>query len=269
MRIAYLLPTIILFTGTVLGQSKKDQIDILIKQNDSLKQVIVAHEATIKMQETEIAAYEIQTQQLQDLSTKQEQNALELKAKNAQLTNELDGLAKELQKSNLYFEDLLNFSSEKALIEFFGAANVKTEYSTEGPEGTEVEGYYYSVLYPETRKEVVFYWSEGKVGIDRILLNTQNSVWETRDGVYLGIPLEELVRINKKHFTFLGFGWDYSGATNFSEGYLSSKGFYGALSDVAGSEELMGDQEISSNSESVQYVTIVLAELILVPADKR
>lgn len=135
-------------------------------------------------------------------------------------------------------------------------ANVRTYYGKENlsrnnisvGEGEFVPG---TVVYADTEKEFTILWKPNwpYTQIDRIRFEEDNTPWKTEKGISVGTTLEDLVRINGKEFTFLGFEWDYAGRV------FDWKG--GAINDKTGIflipenpeavyPHLLGDKEYSS-----------------------
>jgi hypothetical protein len=118
----------------------------------------------------------------------------------------------------VYAEDLLSFSSHEYLVSVFGRANIKkdTFYYSEKEYTT------CSVLYPNTFSQAIFLWEDVSnfrslslviVGErwdqDQTFLNTQGAAqnkWKSRNGTYIGMSLNELVKLNNNHIEL--FGWN-------------------------------------------------------------
>lgn len=85
--------------------------------------------------------------------------------------------------------------------------------------------------------------------------------WKSCKGVYLGMSVEELEKINGRPFTFKGFGWDYAGTvTDWQGGNLQDKGiavqlsegpFSGKLTDEQ-SAQLLGNVPVQSDNPMVK-----------------
>ena len=115
-----------------------------------------------------------------------------------------------------YAEDLLCFNSHEYLAGFFGAANVKKDL------------YYFfenefkrcSVLFGNSSRQVVFIWNDednyrqlSNILISNII-HTQSSrtfdgvisinEWQLKNGIYPGMTLKELLKINEEDFEIYG-----------------------------------------------------------------
>jgi hypothetical protein len=118
----------------------------------------------------------------------------------------------------VYAEDLLSFESHEYLVSVFGRANVRkdTFYFSEKEFTT------CSILYPNTFSQAVFLWDDKHnfrytsfviIGErwkqDQAFLNTQGATqnkWKSRSGVYIGMSLSNLIKLNEHHIEL--FGWN-------------------------------------------------------------
>ncbi|MEP7144817.1 MAG: hypothetical protein ABI707_18175 [Ferruginibacter sp.] len=115
-----------------------------------------------------------------------------------------------------YAEDLLQFDSHELLVSFFGEPNVKKDmyYLTE----TELRKC--SVLFSGTRYQVVFVWGDENnlnnlayVLIPHVLPTAGaeknngivgNNEWQFQNGMYQGMAIKELLRLNETDFDIYG-----------------------------------------------------------------
>ncbi|HET6765745.1 MAG TPA: hypothetical protein VFH08_00055 [Chitinophagaceae bacterium] len=113
-------------------------------------------------------------------------------------------------------EDLLQFNSHEFLVSAFGEKNViKDLYYFSEKEFSKC-----SVLFPKTSRQAVFIW-EDEVNLCKpayLLIggNTNNAssvsfdgvidenVWHSKDGIYSGMSLNSLIRLNGNGFKFYG-----------------------------------------------------------------
>lgn len=118
----------------------------------------------------------------------------------------------------VYAEDLLSFDSHEYLVSVFGRSNVRkdTFYISEKEFTT------CSVLFPNTFSQAIFLWEDKKnfrkpsyviIGErwdqNQAFLNTQGAAqnkWKSRTGVFLGMSLNDLVKVNNQHIEL--FGWN-------------------------------------------------------------
>lgn len=100
-------------------------------------------------------------------------------------------------------------TSEKALVEIFGAENVKRQQLSLD-EGIVTEG---TVVYPGSPNQLTVEWLPGelyeKPAIVRI--EGEGAKWLTSQGISIGTKMEELLSINEVPVSFFGFDWEYSG----------------------------------------------------------
>lgn len=176
------------------------------------------------------------------------------------------------QLNDFILDSLLRFDSEAELISKFGKDNVNRDTAWY-PEG--MGQYMISVLYPGTNNEVEFTWKDSVAytGLQELALHQDSSEWSTH-GVRVGTTLEELIRLNKKDFTFSGFGWDYGGAVFWNEGGdLAELMITLDISnyDMPQNEQdsLLGDQSVSSKSPIARKSNPVVREILLVPAENQ
>lgn len=175
---------------------------------------------------------------------------------------------------------LFEIKSEAELIEIFGTENVAFD-TVYGPEGEVSQA---TLLYPKTANQVEITWKnmKKKTGMQKVMLSAWydrknerlllDSRWKTKMGITIGTPLSEVVKINEKPITFLGFGWDFGGiVSDYHQGKLEKK--YATLqlgiSDFLnqGNDpdflELMGDNEFSSDNKSAKRLNPVVTSITL------
>ncbi len=115
-----------------------------------------------------------------------------------------------------FAEDLLQFDSHELLVSFFGEANVKKDMYY----FSEKELKKCSVLFSGTRYQVVFVWGDENnlnnllyVLVPHLLPTagakkknpiTGNNEWQFRNGIYPGMELKELLRLNETDFNIYG-----------------------------------------------------------------
>jgi hypothetical protein len=135
---------------------------------------------------------------------------------------------KELPKKKdiLGAEDLLKLDAHEYLVEVFGKENVKTDVFY----FSETETNKCSVLYPNSNREAFFIWDDevnmrnldfvviGGSLKPRVNTNSVNQVshnsWISRQGVYCGMTLKEIEKLNEAPLRF--YNWDTESA-----GYLA------------------------------------------------
>jgi hypothetical protein len=129
---------------------------------------------------------------------------------------------KELPGSVQFAEDLLNFDSHEYLVAYFGEKNVKKDV------------YYFSdkkvkkcsVLFGNSNQQAVFVWEDEdnlcKLSYVLIsgILPTENGLpfndnisrnkWAFRSGIYCGMSIRDLLRLNGNDFKFYGLDSEFS-----------------------------------------------------------
>lgn len=122
-----------------------------------------------------------------------------------------------------YAEDLLRFSSHECLAAFFGSDNVKKDVF----HYTDTEVNKCSVLFPNTSREVIFIWNDeanyrkpdflivgGHLqtkGTADYRLETVQNEWQTKQGIYSGMQLQELQKLNGDKINFYNWSTDRPG----------------------------------------------------------
>ena len=159
-------------------------------------------------------------------------------------------------------DDLLVYDSHAEIVEAFGEESVSTKFIS-GPEG--MGGSENTILFEGTKDEVWISWMNDTTKSDLIAVEIRHpeSTWKSKSGVGVGTTLEELEKLNGKPFTFLGFGWDFSGMTAFSEGELAKQGLGASLEASTDDHEMWGDGEYSSDDEAARAAGVQVAWLTL------
>src|ERR1041385_5040701 len=119
---------------------------------------------------------------------------------------------------NNYLESFLPVKDEADLKAKFGAAHVKYD-TVWGGEGAYDMGSY---IDKGTDDEVEILWKDSlhRSGVAAVSVHARYNPegdynytckWFSESGVKLGMTTDELEQLNKKVFSFSGFGWDYGG----------------------------------------------------------
>ncbi|MDX6747370.1 hypothetical protein SHK09_11250 [Polaribacter sp. PL03] len=132
-------------------------------------------------------------------------------------------------ENEFILDDLLIFNSQKEIEEKFGKKNIRTEVIFLGdPEPVDGELPPYStILFPNTKNEVTFFWNNKKElkELDLISMKNKNSLWKTKEGVTIGTKLKKLEKLNNQFFTFYGFNeFLLEGSVNWKNGNLANRG---------------------------------------------
>lgn len=89
----------------------------------------------------------------------------------------------------------------------------------------------FTKLYPGTPDEIEIIWNSESGTISTIRASDPGGKWKLKNGIYLGMPLDELNAKNMKPVKFWGFGWDHSGLVDFNHGALTN-GHYSVYLNV-------------------------------------
>ncbi len=164
-------------------------------------------------------------------------------------------------------EILNSKTSEKDLIKIVGSKNVQRveRWYSEGTE--KVIG---SVFFKDSPSYFFIKWKDtvNFKNPDWIEIHGDSSVWMLDNGIKIGTPLSELVKLNGKPFTFSGFDWDYGGYATFEKGKLESDCYsirlYYDYKDLFENEwnQIVGDKIISTNNPVLKKVKIYVDEIV-------
>ncbi|MEM6878153.1 MAG: hypothetical protein AAF544_06335 [Bacteroidota bacterium] len=133
------------------------------------------------------------------------------------------------------------------------------------PDGVVVAGYR---VFADTPNELEVLEPESSTGYDEVMSVIRSAGnWKSAEGIYVGMPLEELVRINGAPVNFSGFAWDYGGfISDFNQGNILDAGL--RLDIVYDEEEsmdlpidIMGEVQLNSDDPILKDVPIVVSEM--------
>lgn len=170
----------------------------------------------------------------------------------------------------LYVEDFSQFNSHEDLVARFGEEEVvKGErYIEEGTVKVLI-----STVFPESNHPLTVFWKVGQnqykdiqsVEVSKMIYDKEFNVrlaeddyWKFKNGLKIGMTIQELQKLNGGVFKFFGLGWDYGGSVfaenkifeNYSMilGYVTEddskmpKSYY----DINGDMELKSDNKIAN-----------------------
>ncbi|MFN0291209.1 superinfection immunity protein [Pedobacter helvus] len=155
---------------------------------------------------------------------------------------------------------ILDIKNASQLYEHYGEKNLRKEKFYDN-ENNDI-GYKY-ILYPNTSKEVEVNFSDGSPSI----IITKNSKIKLPYGIYVGMPLEKLLKINREHITFKGFEWDYDGyVVSFNNGVLQGKDIALKLVPSEGySNEVysnfIGDKDFKTSDEGIELLNLRIGKI--------
>ena len=156
---------------------------------------------------------------------------------------------------------ILGTYTEADIIGAVGNANVKRAELDIG-EGETTPG---TIVFAGTEKELEIFWDDNKTyqKIHAVQISQKRAPWKTKEGIHVGTSLEDLVRINGKSFTFLGFDWDYGGShSSWKNGAIpdSLRVNFDPKGNIG---ELSGDREFSTEHSDVAAAQMVVSEIII------
>ncbi|HVZ96101.1 MAG TPA: hypothetical protein VG847_04445 [Chitinophagaceae bacterium] len=189
---------------------------------------------------------------------------------------------KRLPEGIKYAEDLLRFDSHEFLASFFGEQNVKKDL------------YYFSqqelqkcsVLFGGTPYQVVFVWGDADnlnklqyIIVPHVLPTvsaakenpvTGNSEWQFRNGIYPGMDVKELLRLNEVDFDIYGKNSGLAYMVKPGEsGKIDFKKTAVSLSCTACDDlKIFNQQEVSAVEVTRNDIPMYINDVILYPSEK-
>jgi hypothetical protein len=165
-------------------------------------------------------------------------------------------------------ESLLDLKSESDIIRKYGA-NAVTYDTIWGAEGFFTMGTW---IKTDDASHIEIMWTdsakrEGVISAslvsdaDYFAPQLPAGKWKSRTGVFIGMSIEELEKLNGRPFIFSGFGWDYGGGIiRWENGTLQDKGIAIQLNEGVQSSALpekeylkcVGDVELMSSDTSAR-----------------
>ncbi len=116
-----------------------------------------------------------------------------------------------------------------------------------------------SIIFPASPKQVYVFYRGAEI-VD-VTIQGESSVWKTDSGLYLGLPLQEVQKINKRNFTLSGFNWAHGGEVVSWEGgtlagthlatFSNAGNKHDGLSDAAYAQ-ISGQTEFDVRHEAIQ-----------------
>ena len=108
--------------------------------------------------------------------------------------------------------EVLTCIDAKGLVSKYGAKSVILDTSIVSGDDT-LKG---AIIFPGTPKQANVFFHEGK--ISDVSIQGESSSWKTASGLFLGLPLQDVEKLNTKNFTISGFGWAHGGSVVSWEG---------------------------------------------------
>ena len=116
------------------------------------------------------------------------------------------------QAPNQVLDDVLALQNVQGIVQKFGKENVIQDTSIVMSDDT-LRG---SILFPNSDQTVFIFYHKGQ--ISDLSIQGNSSKWITKSGLYLGLPLKEVEKLNGKNFTISGFNWLHGGTVVSWEG---------------------------------------------------
>lgn len=164
-------------------------------------------------------------------------------------------------KKSFNVQTLLSCDSPENITSLYGAENIKKEKLYDYEDN--FIGWKY-LIFPNTinEAEVTF-----KHDLPIITVENKGSKWQFPGDIYVGMPLEQLVRRNGRDFQFYGFEWDYDGGIySWNNGRLENTGI-GVRLDAKEHPDVyanfMGEGPFSTNSESIEKLKIEVGSITI------
>lgn len=122
----------------------------------------------------------------------------------------------------------------------------------------------FTILYPGTPDELWVTWkNHNKKEVHQIRFE-KDGRWKTKEGIRIGTPYEELLKLNGSPVTVYGFGWDYSGAVNWNEGKMSDTDIRVFLSPAGDPPaKFIGDSPINPTAEELNSLDLKVGAVVL------
>jgi hypothetical protein len=163
----------------------------------------------------------------------------------------------------MFLEDVLQCVDLKGLESKYGAANIQKEAVLQTGDGD----FKVTKLFPNTPKEVEIYWKDGedykkiqdavvKGGFSKTSDIAPTSIWESKEGLRLGMKMSEVIALNGKNFTITGLGWDLGGnIVSWEGGKLNNKNISVRFNDYSTNNGGLSETEYNSISGDREFDT--------------
>lgn len=163
--------------------------------------------------------------------------------------------------------EVLKCIDAKGLVSKYGARSVILDTSIVSGDDT-LKG---AIIFPGTPKQANVFFHEGK--ISDVSIQGESSAWKTASGLYLGLPLQDVEKLNTKNFTISGFGWAHGGSVVSWEGgklagdstltHLAS--FRNKRQNISVEEftKVSGEAEFDVRHPSIQQMNPVLEQITI------
>jgi len=159
-------------------------------------------------------------------------------------------------------------ASHALMRDAFGPGRVAFQ-DVDGPEGAKDKA---TVIYgKDATRRLEMRWADGKKRSGLLLVQIKDkSRWIGPNGLRLGMPLDEVEKLNGRAFPINGFGWDMGGFADLSGSALQKPpgGCHVGLrfeptAELAGDRmtDISGDRQIASDNPTMRDAKPVLTEI--------
>jgi|GEM_PF-2899467 len=185
------------------------------------------------------------------------------------------------EKTIEYIEDFREFEDHQSLVKFFGEDNVKKSFLWK-EEGT--VKFPVSTIFPESSHPLKVFWQPEQddykkikyVELEKLIINDEDyslriaddNYWKCKNGLQLGMTIEELEKLNGGGFKFYGLDWDYGGTVitdnEVFKNYKISLGFVSRETDKIphNYDKLIGDIEFTSDNRIARTLPLKLIKIV-------
>lgn len=108
-----------------------------------------------------------------------------------------------------------------------------------------------SIIFPSSPKQVYVYYRAGEI-VD-VTIQGKSSAWKTDSGLYLGLPLQEVQKLNNKNFTLSGFNWAHGGEVVSWEGGKLADIHLATFSNAGNQHDGLSDAEYNQISGQTEF----------------
>lgn len=160
-------------------------------------------------------------------------------------------------------------TSETELITLFGPANVQRG-TVDLPDKRQEPC---TIVLGGTHDAMRITWKDDtRSQVKAVYFDDPQSRWYTPEGLTVGLPANEVVKVNKAPFSFYGFNWTYSGTvSSWRSGSLASYEKYGYVvfeprPDAAGQSlmpKFQGNQVFTTNVEGLEHLHMVVKRIVV------
>lgn len=167
-------------------------------------------------------------------------------------------------------DDLLSLQNVEGIVQKYGKENIIQDTAIVMSDDT-LRG---SILFPNSEQTVFVFYHKGQ--ISDVSIQGNSSKWITKSGLYLGLPLQEVEKLNGKNFTISGFNWLHGGTVVSWEGgklggdklshvarFSNAANKHEGMSD-ADYQKISGEAEFDVRHPSIQFLNPTLDYLSIV-----